>query len=1465
MKKTNFWPTLASSLTLSTMIAASAGAQHGSQDSLNHLSNATSPSTKVQPQRRIIKSSRSQTLINSNGTYQVQIEGQKISRARPLNRFIHLRRGSLFDPLEKSHTNRLAAFSSDNRAKLPGLYVESISNNIGAYIVQFHTQSLPDYQKDITKAGGKISTAFPPNAVLVLIAPNQLSKLRQLNTVRAVVPFLPIHKLEEGLENRIAENNNEVKTYSILAVTKKHTNILVNFITSIGGSIKTKMSNDHFNKSSRISANLTPSQLSFVAKNPFTLFIDELGDPDGEDIDDVKARDGFNWLESAAGYTGKGVGIEVYDRGFQIDHQELVNTPNPILVRSPQAEGSGGADHGTDISGILFAQGVDPQYRGLLPDAARPIVFSRYSGFPGNNQPNESELRAHLQELVDPNGPYRAVVQTSSTDYSRTLNYTTWSAEYDEVLFDLDLLKTQSQSNAGDQQSRPAAWAKNIVAVGGIKTLSTVSRSDDGWNNGASIGPAADNRIKPDLSGQYDAFDMIADGSGSSYNSRNGTSFSTPAVAGAFGILYQMWADGVFDGGPGKQDAPEFRDVFDVRPHAATAKALMIHTAFQYSFNSGDSHNLSRVKQGWGFPDVKNLYQTAQNNNWKLPILVNEDDVLLPGTSNSYTLTVDGSQPLKATLVYKDPRGNPASSIARINDLSLKVTSPSGVIYWGNNGLRQGNWSTPGGTSNTIDTVENVFIQTPETGTWNIEVFGDDIVQDGHVQTTQLDADYALVATGGVSSNTAPIADAGPDGNVQIPNAITLNGSVTDDNFPGTNLTNSWSQVSGPGTTTFADANSVTTTATFSTDGTYVLRLTAFDGEFTATDETTITVTPPPQNQTPVADAGPNLSIELPASAVLNGSCSDDGLPVGANVAENWSGPSGVTFANTNSATTTANFSAPGSYTLTLSCNDTELTGNDSTLVTVIAEQQNIAPTVNAGTDTDALVGTSIALNGTASDDGRPQGGSLTTTWAAVSGPGNVTFSDASSLTSNVTFSVEGNYVISLTANDGDLSTTDNLNVTVSASPVELISDNFETDLGSWSNNTSGDDYDWRRDSGGTPSSNTGPDNGSNNSTWYLYLETSNGSGAYRDGDTAILESGNIIGTHRSFSFDYHMYGSNMGTLNVDVSVAGGNWSNVWALSGQQHGSHSSNYDTATIDLSNYDGVLKLRFRAVAAGGYRGDMAIDNLRVSGIHAQVAPTFNSNPFAKPGATQNQSYSDSIANDAGDANGDPMSFSKISGPAWLNVAANGVLSGTPTSSDVGINSFVVEVSDGGLSSQATMTINVSDGSTPVVLSTSDFESDLGDWNNSPTGDDYDWTRDSNGTPSSNTGPSSGAGNSDYYLYFETSDGGRGAFNAGETAYIESIDITGSNRSMSFDYHMYGSEIGTLSVDVFVNGVWVNDVWTLSSQQHNSAGANYTNATVDLSSYNGTIKIRIWATAVGGWHGDIAIDNIVITGVN
>lgn len=94
----------------------------------------------------------------------------------------------------------------------------------------------------------------------------------------------------------------------------------------------------------------------------------------------------------------------------------------------------------------------------------------------------------------------------------------------------------------------------------------------------------------------------------------------------------------------------------------------------------------------------------------------------------------------------------------------------------------------------------------------------------------------------------------------------------------------------------------------------------------------------------------------------------------------------------------------------------------------------NQPPAVIAGSDQIVTLPESISLSGTASDDGLPNPPSvLTTTWSTVSGPGSVTFGNASALNSTASFNVAGSYVLRLTASDGALSSSDEVVVTVNA------------------------------------------------------------------------------------------------------------------------------------------------------------------------------------------------------------------------------------------------------------------------------------------------------------------------------------------------------------------------------------------------------------------------------------------------
>ena len=76
---------------------------------------------------------------------------------------------------------------------------------------------------------------------------------------------------------------------------------------------------------------------------------------------------------------------------------------------------------------------------------------------------------------------------------------------------------------------------------------------------------------------------------------------------------------------------------------------------------------------------------------------------------------------------------------------------------------------------------------------------------------------------------------------------VTLTGTATDDGNPVApgQLTTTWSLASGPAAVAFGAPNALSTTASLTVPGVYTIRLSAFDGEATTSDDVVVTVDPP--------------------------------------------------------------------------------------------------------------------------------------------------------------------------------------------------------------------------------------------------------------------------------------------------------------------------------------------------------------------------------------------------------------------------------------------------------------------------------------------------------------------------------------------------------------------------------------------------------------------------------------------
>ncbi|MEY4488676.1 MAG: hypothetical protein RIQ79_1184, partial [Verrucomicrobiota bacterium] len=126
---------------------------------------------------------------------------------------------------------------------------------------------------------------------------------------------------------------------------------------------------------------------------------------------------------------------------------------------------------------------------------------------------------------------------------------------------------------------------------------------------------------------------------------------------------------------------------------------------------------------------------------------------------------------------------------------------------------------------------------------------------------------------------------------------------------------------------------------------------------------------------------------------------------------------------------------------------------------------------------------------------------------------------------------------------------------------------------------------------------------------------------------------------------------------------------------------------------------------------YIADYAFSAAQVAALMTNTAPQFTSATLTGTAAVHGQAYTGTLAGTATDADaGDTLTYAKLTGPAWLSIAANGTLSGTPTYGDSGPQSFVVTVTDAaGASSSAVLTISL-----PSVIGNGTWTADApGTW--------------------------------------------------------------------------------------------------------------------------------------------------------
>jgi len=290
-------------------------------------------------------------------------------------------------------------------------------------------------------------------------------------------------------------------------------------------------------------------------------------------------------------------------------------------------------------------------------------------------------------------------------------------------------------------------------------------------------------------------------------------------------------------------------------------------------------------------------------------------------------------------------------------------------------------------------------------------------------------------------ANTAPKISGIPNQTINLPDdTVTFAPTITDDGLPaGVPLKITWTQFAGPGPVTISSpGNNITQVKVPQLPGLYRLNITVDDSEYQAVSNAFIFVNP--ANQPPVVNAGGNQTGVLPNPTVtLSGSVTDDHLPSGAALTQQWtvvSGPGSVNFSAPTQPVTLASFTVAGTYLLRLTATDTQFTVSSDVTVTIFDSSQNLPPTVFAGLPQSITFPTnSLTLAASVRDDGKPTGAAVSVAWSEVSGPAPVVFGSPTSSITKATFPAAGTYVLRITASDTQLSSSSEIAVVVNPQP----------------------------------------------------------------------------------------------------------------------------------------------------------------------------------------------------------------------------------------------------------------------------------------------------------------------------------------------------------------------------------------------------------------------------------------------
>ncbi|MEQ9187209.1 MAG: S8 family serine peptidase [Cryomorphaceae bacterium] len=338
---------------------------------------------------------------------------------------------------------------------------------------------------------------------------------------------------------------------------------------------------------------------------------------------------------NAIAYDGSGVSVAVQDNGTIGPHIDY----HGRVLGQFTSENEG--DHADHVTGTVGGAGnLNPRHQGQAEGADIYV----YKAYPDYNA--ISNLDSHY---------YSYDIHLTSTSYSDGCNagYTARARLVDlqSIAYD-KLIHVYSAGNAGTSNCGYGAgnnWGnitgghkmgKNVITVGNLSKADVLA-------TGSSRGPANDGRIKPDITAQGTSVTSTI--AGNEYDTYSGTSMACPNVAGSLALLYEA-----------------FEDVHGSAPDGGLIKAIVLNTA-QDLGNAGPD-----FKHGWGRINARRAFSVIEQESFSV------DSLASGGGANTHLVTVSpGTTRLRVMVYWTDPAASISASTALVNDLDLSGTSPS--------------------------------------------------------------------------------------------------------------------------------------------------------------------------------------------------------------------------------------------------------------------------------------------------------------------------------------------------------------------------------------------------------------------------------------------------------------------------------------------------------------------------------------------------------------------------------------------------------------------------------------------------------------------------------------------------------------------------------------------------------------------------------------------------------------------